>query len=260
MELAYILVGFGVGTLIGVTGVGGGSLMTPLLIFVFGVPALTAVGTDLLFAAVTKAGGLLSHQRRGNIRWSVVLLLLSGSLPAALVTLTYIERFDLGGARLDLAIQLGLGVALILTAVALLLRGSLQRVGRQAKTWVPNWRLLRPPVTVLAGVVLGVLVPLSSVGAGALGAAMLLFLYPQVPMRTIVGTDLAHAVPLTLVAGLGHWHMGSVDAGLLGTLLIGSLPGIYFGSHMSTVLPEMVMRRVLASMLILIGVKFMLAS
>ena len=96
MELAYILVGFGVGTLIGVTGVGGGSLMTPLLIFVFGVPALTAVGTDLLFAAVTKAGGLLSHQRRGNIRWSVVLLLLSGSLPAALVTLTYIERFDLG--------------------------------------------------------------------------------------------------------------------------------------------------------------------
>ena len=164
------------------------------------------------------------------------------------------------GARQDLVIQLGLGVALILTAVALLWRGSLQRLGRQTKVWVPHWRSLRPPVTVLAGVVLGILVPLSSVGAGALGAAMLLFLYPQVPMRTIVGTDLAHAVPLTLVAGLGHWHMGSVDAGLLGTLLIGSLPGIYFGSHMSTVLPEMVMRRVLASMLILIGVKFMLAS
>jgi uncharacterized membrane protein YfcA len=260
MELAYILAGFGVGTLVGLTGVGGGSLMTPLLIFVFGIPALTAVGTDLLFAAVTKASGIISHQRHGNVRWPVVLLLLSGSIPAAVATLIYIEATNSRGANLDLAIQVGLGIALMLTSVALLWRSSLQRLGRQAKVWVPNWRGLRPPVTILAGVVLGILVPLSSIGAGALGAAMLLFLYPQVPMRTIVGTDLAHAVPLTLVAGLGHWHMGSVDTGLLGTLLMGSLPGIYFGSHMSTVVPERVMRPLLASMLMLIGVKFVLAG
>ena len=258
--LAYVFAGFGVGTLVGLTGVGGGSLMTPLLIFLFGIAPVTAVGTDLMFASITKATGIWHHRRRGNIRWDIAGLMLAGSLPTAIVVVYYIERFKDTGATLNLLIHSGLGIALILTALALLLKSRVQDMGRAIKGWVPNWRSLRPAATIGAGVVLGILVPISSIGAGALGAAMLLFLYPGLPTRSIVGTDIAHAVPLTLVAGLGHAHMGTVDYSMLMILLIGSLPGIYLGSHLTAKVPERVIRPLLASVLILVGVRFMFAA
>ncbi len=259
-ELGFILAGFGVGALVGLTGVGGGSLMTPLLIFLFGVNPVTAVGTDLLFAAVTKAGGIWSHRRRGNIRGDLLLLLGVGSLPTALLTVYYLDSLRSAGSDLDGLIQVGLGIALVLTSLVLLFRRTVHRLGQRLKLWLPAWRRLRPGITVLGGMTLGMLVPISSIGAGALGAAMLMFLYPRLPARVIVGTDLAHAVPLTAVAGLGHLQMGSVDFALLGMLLTGSLPGIWLGSQASTLVPERVMRPLLASMLMLIGVKFMFVN
>lgn len=258
--LAYVLAGFGVGTLVGLTGVGGGSLMTPLLIFIFGIAPVTAVGTDLMFASITKATGIWHHKRRDNIRWDITGLMLTGSLPTSIVVVYYMERFKDAGAELNLVIHTGLGVALILTALSLLFKSQVQGFGRKVRVLLPNWQGLRPAATIGAGVVLGILVPISSIGAGALGAAMLLFLYPSVPTRIIVGTDIAHAVPLTLVAGLGHMHMGTVDLAMLSILLVGSLPGIYLGSHLSLIVPERVIRPLLASMLILIGVKFMFAA
>ena len=257
--LAYVFAGFGVGTLVGLTGVGGGSLMTPLLIFLFGIAPVTAVGTDLMFASITKATGIWHHKRRNNIRWDIAGLMLAGSLPTSIVVVYYMGRFKDAGAELDLVIHTGLGVALILTAFSLLFKARVQGLGRKVRDWLPNWQSLRPAATVGAGVVLGILVPISSIGAGALGAAMLLFLYPSLPTRRIVGTDIAHAVPLTLVAGLGHVQMGTVDFTMLSILLIGSLPGIYLGSHLTTTVPERVIRPLLASVLILIGVKFMFA-
>ncbi len=259
MELAQTFSGFLVGILVGLTGVGGGSLMTPMLIFIFGIPPITAVGTDLLFAAITKAGGIWSHARHKTIHWQVVGLLMLGSVPTALITVQFLEHIHHEGGETDLLINIMLGVALVLTSLVLLLKNRMLLLGRKAGIFAPGWKNLRKPLTVAAGILLGILVPISSIGAGALGAAILLFLYPSLPTRSIVGTDLAHAVPLTAIAGLGHLHMGSVDLTLLMTLLIGSLPGIYLGSHMSTVIPERIMRTLLASLLMMIGVKFMLA-
>jgi len=257
MEWAITLSGFGVGVLIGLTGVGGGSLMTPILIFLFQISPIIAVGTDLLFAAITKIGGIWAHSRHGTIKWNIVGLLSAGSLPTALITVNFLEHFHKEGIHIDTLITGGLGVALILTALSLLFKTSMHKFGNKVKGIIPRWETLRSPVTVFAGILLGILVPVTSIGAGALGAAMLLFLYPRIPTKSIVGTDLAHAVPLTAIAGMGHMHMGTVDYLLLGSLILGSLPGIYLGSHLSTKVPEKIMRPILASMLILIGVKFM---
>jgi hypothetical protein len=260
MEWAQTFAGFGVGLLIGLTGVGGGSLMTPLLIFVFGIAPLTAVGTDLLFAAITKAGGIWRHQSLGNIHWPVAGLLLLGSLPAALITIQWLDAIQSGPLPIDLIINATLGLALVLTSLALIFKKKLYQLGRRTVTMSPGLKRWRNPATVMTGIILGIVVPISSIGAGALGAAILLFLYPALPMRRIIGTDLAHAVPLTAIAGIGHLQFGNVDLSLLATLLLGSLPGIYLGSHMSTVFPEHVMRTILASLLMLIGVKFMLTN
>ncbi|MRR51765.1 MAG: sulfite exporter TauE/SafE family protein [Rhodocyclaceae bacterium] len=255
MDFAQVVSGFVVGAIVGVTGVGGGSLMTPLLVLLFGVAPATAVGTDLLYAAVTKSGGTLVHARRGNVDWSIVALLASGSLPAAGLTLLAVSQLapgGLGGA--SKVITTALGVALLLTAIALLFRRALQRWS-QRRADTPDPGLRHPALTVLTGVVLGALVSLSSVGAGALGATALFFLYPRLASVRIVGADLAHAVPLTLLAGLGHWWLGSIDWSLLGTLLLGSLPGIFIGSHLAHRIPERVLRPTLAGMLMLIGGK-----
>jgi uncharacterized membrane protein YfcA len=261
VEWAQTFAGFGVGLLIGLTGVGGGSLMTPLLIFIFGIAPLTAVGTDLLFAAITKAGGIWRHQSLGNIHWPIVGRLLLGSLPAALLTMQWLNSVQSSAMiPVELIIHATLGLALVLTSLALIFKKQLYRMGRRTVTMSPSLKRWRNPATVATGVILGILVPISSIGAGALGAAILLFLYPSLPIRRIVGTDLAHAVPLTAIAGLGHLQLGNVDLSLLSTLLLGSLPGIYVGSHMSTVIPEHVMRTILASLLMLIGVKFMLSN
>ncbi|WP_332670429.1 sulfite exporter TauE/SafE family protein [Aromatoleum sp.] len=255
MDFAYPLTGFAVGAIVGLTGVGGGSLMTPLLVLLFGIHPSVAVGTDLLYASITKAGGTLVHGIKGTVDWQVTKRLATGSLPAAALTLFLVGRFAPGG--IDGAtglIKVALGVALVLTAIAVIFRKKIQAyaAARFAGALSPT-RTAR--LTVLTGAVLGVLVSISSVGAGALGVTALFFLYPTMPVLRIVGSDIAHAVPLTLVAGVGHWMLGSVDWFLLGSLLIGSLPGIWVGSHISTRVPDRVLRPILATMLVLVGAK-----
>ena len=255
-DLAYSLSGFVVGVIVGMTGVGGGALMTPLLVLLFGVAPATAVGTDLLYASATKTGGTLVHGRHGHIQWGIVGRLAAGSLPGALLTLWALGALEVDHALFSRIITRSLGAALLLTAVAILCRNWLQRIGaRKEESWHERQR---GSLTVLVGLVLGILVTLSSVGAGALGVTALLFLYPRLPTAQIVGTDIAHAVPLTLVAGLGHAHMGTVNWSLLGSLLVGSLPGIWLGSMLSARVPDGVLRAGLASVLVVVGGKLVL--
>jgi uncharacterized membrane protein YfcA len=250
MDLAQVISGFAVGTLVGVTGVGGGALMTPLLVLVFGVAPTTAVGTDLLFAAGTKAGGAWIHAGQGTVAWRVVFQLASGSLPASILTLVAIHKLvpdGIGGAYQ--LIGATLGVALLLTAAALIYRDRLLALRQRLVAHG------HPVATIATGAVLGVLVSISSVGAGALGVTALLLLHPGLATPRIVGTDIAHAVPLTLTAGLGHWWLGSIDWSLLAALLAGSLPGIWLGSRLAPRIPERFLRVGLAGVLILIGGK-----
>ncbi len=258
MDFAYIVSGLSVGLLVGLTGVGGGSLMTPLLVFLFGFAPTTAVGTDLLFAAITKSGGVVVHHRtHASVEWRIVGLLCMGSLPAAVAVIFGLEYFDVPRQTLATVMGNALGVALILTSFALFFRNRLKRAALGTDTHDPGrFHRFQAPATILTGLILGTLVTLSSVGAGALGTVALFFLYPRLPAVRVVGTDLAHAIPLTAVAGLGHLHLGNVDFVLLGSLLVGSLPGIWVGSHLSAKIPEHFLRPLLASVLMLIGVKF----
>ncbi len=255
MDLAFTFAGFVVGFIIGLTGVGGGSLMTPILVLVFSIKPAVAVGTDLLYAAITKGGGIFVHQGQGTIDWKIVRLLSMGSIPAALSAVFILKQLTVIGINYDRLITSTLSIALILTSLVILFKAQLQSLGRkeQFRTIRIIHKRLRAPATILSGAAIGVLVTLSSVGAGALGAAILFFLYPRMSAIKIVGTDLAHAVPITAIAGLGHWGLGSVDFQLLLSLIIGSLPGIYLGSHAGVQLPEKYLRPILASMLLLIG-------
>ena len=260
MDWLYTISGFFVGFIVGVTGVGGGSLMTPLLVLVFGVAPATAVGTDLLYAALTKMGGSWAHSRRGTVDWKVVRLLAAGSVPAALFCLGALHYLALDEKHLKALITSVLSVALLLTALALLLKPWLQKLGSSPEGVAYELHAHHlPGATIFTGAVLGVLVTISSVGAGALGVVVLLFLYPRTPMAKIVGTDIAHAVPLTLVAGLGHAALGTVNFGLLGSLLVGSLPGIWLGSHLGVKIPDRILRPILATMLMLIGGRLLFA-
>lgn len=266
MDLLYSLSGFAVGLLVGITGVGGGSLMTPLLVFLFGFQPAVAVGTDLLYAAITKTGGVFVHHgKHQSVDWRVVGLLSAGSLPLAVITLLVIRHLMSIGTEVTGAISWSLGIALILTASALLVRAALLRgrareVDHEASMKsAARFNGMEIPTTILTGAVLGILVTLSSVGAGALGTVALLFLYPRSSTLKIVGTDLAHAIPLTAVAGMGHWLLGNVNFVLLGSLLIGSLPGIWVGSHLSAKIPEHWLRPFLAVILMIIGLKFVLS-
>jgi uncharacterized membrane protein YfcA len=253
IEPLYVASGFGVGLLVGMTGVGGGSLMTPLLILLFGVHPSTAVGTDLLYAAATKAGGSLMHGWSRTIHWPAVIRLASGSIPASVLTLVVLWQLDLKGTSERSLVNLVLCFALLLTAVSLIFRRSiLERYRRRLERIEPGTTAL---LTVLAGAVLGVLVSISSVGAGAVGVTMLLLLYPRLPMASVVGSDIVHAVPLTLVAGLGHWALGAIDWHLMGVLLMGSLPGIMVGSYSAVRVPERVLRLALAAILIVVSAK-----
>ncbi len=259
MDWLYTFSGFIVGFVVGVTGVGGGSLMTPVLVLVFGIAPATAVGTDLLYASLTKMGGSWVHGRRGTVDWKVVKLLAMGSLPAALLSMALLHYLALDEKHLKSLITSVLSVALLLTAAALLLKPYLKKLGERPDGVMFELHAYHlTGATILTGAVLGVLVTISSVGAGALGVVVLLFLYPRAPMAKIVGTDIAHAVPLTLIAGLGHAALGTVNYGLLGSLLLGSLPGIYLGSHLGIKIPDQVLRPILATMLIIIGIKLML--
>ena len=251
----YVVSGLFVGLLVGLTGVGGGSLMTPLLILLFGIHPSTAVGTDLLYAAVTKTVGTGVHGLNHNIDWKIVGRLAMGSLPATILTVIALHHFGTTGHRAATLITVLLGVALIITAITLLLKAP-----------IISFAVRRNPdfgthtsvgLTIVTGVVLGVLVSISSVGAGALGTTALLFLYPRLPVARIIGSDIAHAVPLTLVAGLGHWWLGNVNTTLLASLLVGSIPGIVVGSYCIRFMSESILRPLLAVVLLLVSYKLL---
>ena len=247
----YSLSGFLVGALVGMTGVGGGSLMTPLLILLFGIHPATAVGTDLLYAAATKTGGTLVHGFTRTVDWRIVGRLATGSLPATALTLFVLSRLELTGKAASELITLVLGCALFCTALALIFRPQIMKFyAKHVGELDPRRTAI---LTVVTGAVLGVLVSISSVGAGALGVTALVLLYPKLRIVRIVGSDIAHAVPLTLLAGLGHWFIGSIDGHLLVSLLVGSIPGIVLGSYASTMVPDTALRLTLAATLILAG-------
>ena len=259
MDGLYTLSGFLVGLIVGITGVGGGSLMTPLLVLFFGVSPATAVGTDLLYASLTKSVGGWVHGRRGSVYWKVVGLLGLGSLPAAAITIALLKYLALDERTLRSLVTGVLSVALLLTAAALLLKTQIRKIVRRkdGSVYELHHRYL-PAATIATGVVVGVLVTISSVGAGVLGTVALLFLYPRMSAVKVVGTDIVHAVPLTAIAGIGHLALGTVDLVLLASLLLGSLPGIYLGSHLSAKVPEKVLRPMLATMLLIIGARMAL--
>ncbi len=253
---ALLLSGFCVGLLVGQTGVGGGSLMTPILVLGFGVHPATAVGTDLLYASATQSVGTLVHGLNHTVDWRIVRRLATGSVPAAVLALLALSHRGSAGDGSGGYIAPMLGTMLLLTALSLIFRqyflrftaGILDRVApRQAAM-----------LTVVTGAAIGGVVTLSSVGAGAIGVTALLLLYPRRPLSVIVGSDIAHAVPLTLLAGMGHWWLGSVDWPLLGSLLSGSIPGIVVGSYLSGRIPDSVLRTVLALVLCGVGGRLLL--
>jgi len=251
--LLYSLSGLLVGLIVGLTGVGGGSLMTPILVLLFGIHPSTAVGTDLLYAAATKSVGTAVHGLNGTVVWRVTGLLALGSAPTAFVMIFLLNHFGPFGPGAAALITAVLGWALLLTAAAMLLRRRIQAYA--ASRVGPVNPTARAALTILTGIVLGILVSLSSVGAGALGVTALILLYPELPTSHIVGSDVAHAVPLTLVAGFGHWLIGSVNFGTLGLLLLGSIPGIILGSFLAPRLPDVWLRPLLAGVLLVVGAR-----
>jgi uncharacterized protein len=251
-----ILAGAGVGFTIGLTGIGGGSLMTPLLLL-FGYPPQIAVGTDLLYASITKGSGVVVYAKQHSVRWDIVKYMSAGSLPAMALTIWLLSKFDPNLDNYEAVFMGSIGIMLIGTALTILFRNRLF-----ARSENPNKQGLihklqahRRLTVFISGIVLGVLITISSIGAGVIGTTILLLLYPVLRSSHIVGTELAHAVPLTLFAGFGHVWLGHVDFNLLAALLIGSLPATYMGAMAGKRLPEQLMRPVLAVVLLVIGVK-----
>ena len=252
MDWTAIASGFLVGAIIGVTGVGGGSLMTPLLLSVFRLTPALAIGTDLWFAALTKFSGSVAHARHGHVKWRITGLLLAGSIPASIATVAAMHACGLGKGSMS-ALTFSLGIALLLTAVVVALKKRWLALGLRLEQFIPASR--KPALTVLSGVLLGVLVSLSSIGAGAIGATLILLIYPRLEARYIVGSDIAHAVPLTLVAGIGHATLGNIAWALLVPLLVGSIPGIWLGAQLTRRLPDGAVRALLCGSLLLAGWK-----
>jgi len=253
IDPVYVVSGFGVGLLVGMTGVGGGSLMTPILILLFGIHPAAAVGTDLLYAAATKTAGSLVHGYNRTVDWVVVRRLATGSVPATVLTIAALSFVNLNGPLARELITGLLTIALFLTAMTLVFRERIvdryaARIGQLSEQRVAS-------LTIAVGAALGVLVSISSVGAGAIGVTALILLYPKLPTARIVGSDIAHAVPLTLVAGMGHWWLGSIDLHLLVPLLLGSVPGIVLGSYTAARVPEITLRVLLAGTLVVVASK-----
>lgn len=259
MDLMHAVAGFLVGAMVGMTGVGGGALMTPILVLLFGVVPATAVGTDLWFAATTKMVGGFMHHRKGSVDWEVLGRLCLGSLPASVLTLLWLHVSGMNQVKNGIILT-ALGCVLILTAVAMIFRTRTQAWGKAIRMRAPaKFKRAQPALTVLAGAILGFLVTLTSVGAGALGVVMLVYLYPlRMKPARLVGTDIVHAIPLTIVAGTGHLMMGNVNVGLLANLLVGSVPGVICGSLLGAKVPESLLRTAIAVVLTAVGVKLVL--
>lgn len=258
-DIYFILAGIFVGFCVGVTGVGGGSLMTPILILLLKVEPHIAIGTDLLYAAISKFFGSLVHFKKSNVVWSIVLWLAVGSIPASIIT-NYLIATYLGNINaIKTIMTLVLGVMLFFTGLSLIFRTRIEAFfdnyrkadqDQMLTTQIPKYKL------VLMGLLLGVVVTLSSVGAGAFGVMALVLIFPQLPLIRIIGSDVAHAVLLTLVAGVGHLLSGSVDFHLLTMLLIGAIPAIIVGTLLSSKLPEKKLRPILGITLLLLGINF----
>jgi len=256
MSLLYPAAGFGVGLLVGLTGVGGGSLMTPLLVLVFGVHPAVAVGTDLLQVSITKATGSLVHGFRNTVDWRIVRTLALGSIPSTVLTVLCLSGIDMRNAAAQNIISQVLGFSLIITALTLLLRDRLVKI---SAGWIDEMPRRRQTIlTVASGALVGFLVTMTSVGAGAIGTTVLIMLYPRIAMGRLVGSDIAHAVPLTLLAGIGHWILGSIDWFLLTSLLSGSVPGIVIGSCLSSRIPDFALRWILAVTLVIVGSRMLI--
>jgi len=253
LQPAYAMAAFLVGVLVGLTGVGGGSLMTPILILLFGINPATAVGTDLLHAAATKTAGSLVHGRNRTIEWRVVRRLATGSIPTTILTIAALSAIDINGPLAHRLINAVLALALVVTAITLVFRNRMaarfaHRLGSLADQQIAA-------ITVIVGAAIGMLVSISSVGAGAIGVTALVLLYPQLPAARIVGSDIAHAVPLTLAAGIGHWFLGSIDFAVFTSLILGSVPGILVGSYAALRVPDRALRLVLAVTLLAVAAK-----
>ena len=256
IEPAYSMAAFAVGVLVGLTGVGGGSLMTPILILLFGIHPATAVGTDLLHAAVTKTAGSFVHGRNRTIEWRIVRRLAAGSIPTTVITIAALSAIDINGSAARDLINGVLALALVITAVMLVFRN------RIVARYSPRFGALADnkiaAITVAVGAVIGTIVSISSVGAGAIGVTALVLLYPKLPAARIVGSDITHAVPLTLVAGIGHWFLGSIDFAVFTSLILGSVPGILLGSYAAVRVPDRALRLVLAVTLLVVATKLSL--
>jgi uncharacterized membrane protein YfcA len=253
MDFSFILLGFIVAALVAMTGVGGGSIMSPVLILGMHVAPAVAVGTDLLYTAVTRAGAFWVYARQRQVEWRLAGRMLTGSLPAAFLTLGGLWLMGRSARDLDAMASVALSVALTASAGVILFR---ERLSALIAHRIPSSDgPLRNLLPIAAGVVIGVLVSLSSVGAGALGVTVLLLLFPSIKTRHLVGTDLAHGVVLALATGLGHMLIAKTDFALLGQLLLGTLPGIYVGTRLAGVLPELALRRAIAIVLLGVAVK-----
>lgn len=258
IEWINVAAGFLVGLMVGLTGVGGGALMTPILVLMFGMAPSAAVGTDLWFAAITKMVGGWVHGKKGTIDWQVLRRLFLGSIPASLLTLLWLHLTQSDKLQSVMMTKL-LGVVLILTSIASVFRPYFFAIGRRMRLESPTgFKRWQPLLTVMGGALIGFLVTFTSIGAGALGAVILLYLYPlRMSPSTLVGTDIVHAIPLTVLAGLGHMLMGNVKFDMLGMLLVGSIPGIIVGSLGSAYAPERVVRTAISVVLVAVGVKML---
>ena len=257
MDVSFIISGFAVGILVGMTGVGGGSLMTPLLTLLFGVSPAVAVGTDLAFASLTKGVGTSTHRLRGTVRWDIVRLLCIGALPAAVLASFGLKYFGTLSAELGQVIRYMIACSVLLTVCALMFKRRMLAWVNASLTRQLHGRALAA-ATIFSGVVLGTLVTISSIGAGAIGATLLVMLYPRLTPAEVAGTDIAYAVPLTAIAAVGHWWLGSINWMLLLTLLVGSLPGITIGSYFAKSVPEHLLRGLLACTLVTVAAKLIM--
>ncbi len=256
-----ILAGFLTGLLVGLTGVGGGALMTPLLLLVFGVAPNFAVGTDLWFAVATKSIAAKMHYKSKLVDWQVVKRLWLGSLPSALLCLLWL-RFYPNSAGYFSFLKLCIAYVVLVMALGMLLQNRLHRIGEHLRlSQADQFKHWQAPLTILAGAVLGVLVTFTSIGAGALGAVMLTYLYPlRLTPSRLIATDILHAIPLALFAGLGHLLIGNVNFELLLYLLLGSIPGVVLGVKFSARLPPTLLRNILAVALLMISIKLLMVS
>jgi uncharacterized membrane protein YfcA len=252
----YIVLGSAiVGLLVGMTGAGGGALMTPMLILLFGVTPSTAISSDLVAAVVMRPLGALVHLRAGTVNLKLVRWMVMGSVPAAFLG-AYLLR-EMGHAKAaQHNIEVALGAALLIGAAAMVLRFALDRRGGIKRSGVVHGVMPRPLPTVAIGIIGGLIVGMTSVGSGSLMIVLLLFVYPMLGANQLVGTDLTQAVPLTAAAALGALAFGHVELGVTGSLIIGSVPAVLVGSMLSSTIPDRFVRPAIAFVIFASGLKY----